>query len=57
MSRRPGHIVDELQIDIPQREDPIARRQHPRIGEYMARLMDRLDIGEDMLQGAVQGVA
>jgi NitT/TauT family transport system ATP-binding protein len=57
MSRRPGHIVDELQIDIPQREDPIARRQHPRIGEYMARLMDRLDIGEDMLQGAMQGVA
>jgi len=57
MSRRPGHIVDELQIDIPQREDPIARRQHPRIGEYMARLMDRLDIGEDMLQRAMQGVA
>jgi hypothetical protein len=49
--------VDELQIDIPQREDPIARRQHPRIGEYMARLMDRLDIGEDMLRGAVQGAA
>lgn len=57
MSRRPGHIVDELRIELPQRDDPIARRQHPRIGEYLARLMDRLDIGEAMLEATMRGTA
>jgi NitT/TauT family transport system ATP-binding protein len=57
MSRRPGRIVDELRIDVPQRDDPIARRQHPGIGDYVARLMDRLDIGEAMLEAPVRGTA
>jgi NitT/TauT family transport system ATP-binding protein len=57
MSRRPGHIVDELRIDMPNRDDPIARRQHPRIGEYVGRLMDRLDIGEAMLEAPVRSTA
>jgi NitT/TauT family transport system ATP-binding protein len=50
MSRRPGHIVDELHIELPERENPIARRQHPKIGGYLARLMDRLDIGDAVLE-------
>ncbi len=45
MSRRPGRIIDELMIDLPRRDDPIARRSDPKVGQYVARLMDRLDIG------------
>src|SRR5262249_57422994 len=44
MSRRPGRIIDEIRVELPQRDDPIARRQAPRVHEYVARLMDRLDI-------------
>ena len=44
MSHRPGHIIDEIAIDLPDRDDPIARRQHVKIGEYVAALMDRLEI-------------
>jgi NitT/TauT family transport system ATP-binding protein len=47
MSRRPGSIIDELVIELPQRDNPIARRQHPDVGRYVARLMERLDIGAD----------
>jgi NitT/TauT family transport system ATP-binding protein len=44
MSRRPGRVIDEIRIELPQRDDPIARRREPRVNEYVARLMDRLDI-------------
>jgi NitT/TauT family transport system ATP-binding protein len=44
MSQRPGHIIDEITIDLPDRDDPIARRQHARISTYVAALMDRLEI-------------
>src|SRR5229473_470292 len=44
MSRRPGRVIDEIRIELPQREDPIARRHAPRVNDYVARLMDRLDI-------------
>jgi len=46
MSRRPGRVIDEIRIELAQRDDPIARRQAPRVNEYVARLMDRLDISE-----------
>jgi NitT/TauT family transport system ATP-binding protein len=45
MSRRPGRIIDEVSIDIPDREDPFARRRDHRVQDYVSRLMDRLDIG------------
>ena len=45
MSRRPGRIIDEIEIDLPHREDPIARRQDAKVTAYMSRLMERLDIG------------
>ena len=32
-------------IDLPRRDDPIARRSDPKVSQYVARLMDRLDIG------------
>jgi NitT/TauT family transport system ATP-binding protein len=44
MSPRPGHIIDEVTIDIPQREDPFARRRDPRVEDYVTRLMERLGI-------------
>ena len=52
MSRRPGTIIDEITIDLPDRDDPIARRQHPRINDYVARLMHRLDIAHASLEPA-----
>ena len=45
MSRRPGRIIDEIVIDIPDRDDPLKRRTHPKVTGYVNRLMDRLDIG------------
>jgi NitT/TauT family transport system ATP-binding protein len=45
MSRRPGRIIDEIVIDIPDRDDPLKRRTHPKVHDYVNRLMERLDIG------------
>jgi len=52
MSARPGRIIDEIPIALPDRENPIARRAHPAVGDYVARLMDRLDIGHAVLADA-----
>ncbi len=46
MSGRPGRIIDEIAIEIGDRANPIARRREPKVAEYVARLMDRLGIGE-----------
>src|SRR5882672_10484192 len=34
MSQRPGHIIDEIAIELPNRDDPIARRQYAKVGDY-----------------------
>lgn len=47
MSRRPGRVVDEIAIDLPQRDDPMARRRNPKANDYVTRLMDRLEIGHE----------
>jgi len=57
MSRRPGAIIDEIAIDMPQRDNPIARRHDPKLGDYVARLMDRLDIGHNSLDQQPAGGA
>jgi len=57
MSRRPGTIVDEIAIDLPQRDDPIARRREPKVNDYVARLMDRLDIAHAALERRPAGDA
>src|ERR1700758_725860 len=44
MSRRPGTIIDEIKIDMTQRDNPIARRRDARFNDYVAQLMDQLDI-------------
>ena len=45
MSRRPGRIIDEIRIDIPNREQPLQRRTDPKVAGYLSRLMEKLDIG------------
>jgi len=57
MSRRPGRIIDEIAIDLPHRDDPIARGRDPKAGEYVARLMDRLDIGHALDEQTPESVA
>jgi len=46
MSARPGTIVEEIRVDLPDRRDPLARRRHPHMGEITARLMELLHVGE-----------
>jgi NitT/TauT family transport system ATP-binding protein len=46
MSKRPGTIVEEIVVDIPGRENPIVRRTDPRVGPYVARLMELLHIDD-----------
>ncbi|MGE0745218.1 MAG: ABC transporter ATP-binding protein [Rhodospirillales bacterium] len=44
MSRRPGRIIEEIVVDLPHRDRPMARRQDQAIGAYVARLMALLDV-------------
>ena len=46
LSDRPGTIVEEIKVDIPDRNNPIARRAHPRAGEYIARLFALMRLEE-----------
>jgi NitT/TauT family transport system ATP-binding protein len=46
MSARPGSITAEIRVDVPDRDQPIVRRSHPRVGEYVARLMELLHLGD-----------
>src|SRR3954470_22529764 len=45
MSRRPGRLIDEIPSDTRTREEPLKRRLHPKVTDYVNRLMERLDIG------------
>src|SRR5690606_13944167 len=57
MSKRPGKIIDEIKIDIPNREQPLARRTDPKVGGYIARLMDKLDIGHTAIEEPMKASA
>ena len=46
MSERPGRIVEEIAVDLPHRDDPIARRALPRAQSLMAHLLDSLHLAE-----------
>lgn len=54
MSKRPGRIIDEIVIDIPDRDHPLKRRRDPKVAGYISRLMDKLDIGEHDAQESSQ---
>lgn len=48
MSHRPGTIIREIVVDMPDRQDPLKRRklhQH-RMGELVAELMELLHVGD-----------
>jgi NitT/TauT family transport system ATP-binding protein len=44
MSERPGTIVEQIKVDIPDRNNPMQRRKHPEVGTYVAHLMDLLKL-------------
>jgi NitT/TauT family transport system ATP-binding protein len=46
MSARPGTIVEEMRIELPDRESPMARRRHPEVSHYVSRLMELLHLGD-----------
>ena len=57
MSRRPGTIIDEIKIEMPQRDNPIARRRDAKFNDYVAHLMDRLDIAHVALEREDEGAS
>ena len=50
MSERPGTLIEEIRVDIPDRANPMQRRKHPAVGDYVSRLMEllRLDAQADV---------
>ncbi|HUB97022.1 MAG TPA: ABC transporter ATP-binding protein [Stellaceae bacterium] len=46
MSARPGRIIEEIVIDLPDRHDAMRRREHPAMGQYVPRLMSLLHVRE-----------
>ncbi len=46
MSARPGRIIEEMVIDLPDRGDPMRRREHAQVGQYISRLMSLLQVRE-----------
>ena len=46
MSERPGTIVEEIKVDIPERENPMHRRKHADVGAYVGRLMELLKLDD-----------
>lgn len=51
MSARPGTIIEEITVDLPHRDRPLERRKLARVGEYAARLMELLHVGESNALG------
>ena len=46
LSERPGRVVEEIIVDLPDRNNPIARRAHPRAGAFIARLFELMRLDE-----------
>lgn len=44
LSERPGRVIEEIKVDIPDRGNPTARRQHPRVTEYISHMFDLLKL-------------
>lgn len=47
MSQRPGRIIHEIKVDIPNRDDPMTRRSSHRVADYVGELMALLHVGEE----------
>ena len=52
MSQRPGKIIEEIDVEIPNRADPMERRKDEKIGQYVSQLMSLLHVGESELEPA-----
>jgi len=50
MSQRPGRIIEEIRIDLPDRHDPFARRQQSGMAAYLKRLTELLDLAHAKVQ-------
>ena len=46
LSDRPGTVVEQIIVDIPDRDNPIARRAHPKAGAYIQRLFELMRLEE-----------
>jgi NitT/TauT family transport system ATP-binding protein len=46
LSERPGTVVEEIAVDLPDRDNPIQRRAHPRAGQYIGRLFELMRLEE-----------
>jgi NitT/TauT family transport system ATP-binding protein len=46
MSRRPGTIIREIVVDMPDRAKPFHRRSNPRMNVYMVEIFDLLGLTE-----------
>ena len=46
MSPRPGRIIEEIVVDIPDRANPLERRKNEAVGACVAQLMSLLHVGE-----------
>jgi NitT/TauT family transport system ATP-binding protein len=46
MSQRPGRIIEEIAVEIEGRDNPMKRRQHPKVAAYIVRLMNLLQIDQ-----------
>lgn len=44
MSERPGTIIEEIAVDIPDRRNPMQRRKHHRVADYVGHLMELLKL-------------
>ena len=46
LSERPGRVVDDITVDLPDRHNPIARRAHPKAGAMVAHLFELMRLEE-----------
>jgi NitT/TauT family transport system ATP-binding protein len=44
LSARPGRVIDEIKVDLPDRQDPIARRKNPRADSYVQYLFELMHL-------------
>ena len=51
MSARPGRIIDEICVDLPNRDNPIARRREIKVSDIVGYLMKQLGIDEQRIAG------
>jgi NitT/TauT family transport system ATP-binding protein len=46
LSDRPGRVVEDIAVDLPDRDNPIVRRAHPRAGALIQRLFELMRLDE-----------